>query len=171
MSIQECRSIEVINKGVEPSWKVSEVPCLFTIGYEGKTITSFINRLNLYGVLAIIDVRCNAISRKPGFSKKSLKEQLENRGIDYFHFSQLGVPSSLRKNLSNEVSYQKLFRYYDEFILPSKQTYIAEIYKLLNSYRRIALMCFENDFRMCHRSRIANYFDRDKTSISEVIHL
>ncbi|WP_022894774.1 DUF488 domain-containing protein [Agromyces subbeticus] len=44
------------------------------------------------GVTALVDVRLNALSRKHGFSKKSLAEGLAGYGITYLHRPQLGNP-------------------------------------------------------------------------------
>ncbi len=46
---------------------------LFTIGYEGRTLESYLNLLIRGGVTLLCDVRRNAISRKYGFSKTTLE--------------------------------------------------------------------------------------------------
>jgi uncharacterized protein (DUF488 family) len=45
---------------------------IVTIGYEGRTLGDFISTLSNHNVDLLLDVRLNAISRKPGFSKKAL---------------------------------------------------------------------------------------------------
>lgn len=51
---------------------------LFTIGYEGAEIASFLATLARYGVAQVIDVRDVPISRKRGFSKNSLSKVLND---------------------------------------------------------------------------------------------
>ena len=54
---------------------------LFTFGYEGLSIEDFVARLTLSGVREVFDVRELPLSRKRGFSKKSLAAALEAAGI------------------------------------------------------------------------------------------
>ncbi|MBM3324797.1 MAG: DUF488 domain-containing protein, partial [Calditrichaeota bacterium] len=70
---------------------------LFTIGYEGHTLDEFLDRLADKKISIILDVRRDPISRKKGFSKTALKEALSERGIDYVHLPQFGVPRDIRQ--------------------------------------------------------------------------
>ena len=80
----------------------------------------------------MIDVRKNPISRKKGFSKTKLSEQLKEHGIKYFHLPNLGIESSLRKTLSMKEpeTYEKLFDYYDRVIIPSAEDSIISVKSL-----------------------------------------
>jgi uncharacterized protein (DUF488 family) len=161
-----------ITKGRLPStWKVYETPYLFSIGYEGKSIVTFIDELINNKILALVDVRHNPLSRKPGFSKVALRSHLEHSGIDYFHIPQLGIPSQFRKNLGTEESYRLLFNFYDKEILPSNLIFVAKLKELLNQYHRLAIMCFEADFHTCHRYRITEFISNDSAFDVEITHL
>ena len=50
---------------------------VLTIGYEGWDIEEFVDRLKQFHISRLIDVREIPLSRKPGFSKTSLRERLE----------------------------------------------------------------------------------------------
>ena len=50
---------------------------IFTIGYEGATVAEFLSALQRAGVERVIDIRAIANSRRPGFSKNSLRASLE----------------------------------------------------------------------------------------------
>jgi uncharacterized protein (DUF488 family) len=63
---------------------------LFTVGYQGHTIETFLDLLLAYGITHIIDVRQLPFSRKPDFSKKRLTAHLAAVGIGYTHLVQLG---------------------------------------------------------------------------------
>lgn len=65
---------------------------IVSIGYEGRTIESFVVELQRAGVQTVADVRLNAISRKAGFSKTRLRDALAAVGIDYVHLRSLGNP-------------------------------------------------------------------------------
>lgn len=129
---------------------------IFTIGYEGTQIEQFIEELIRNKILALIDVRKNAISRKKGFSKKRLSESMKAVGIEYIHMPELGIPSSLRRSLdvSQPETYAELFNYYDESILPQAADSISRITELAKEKGSIAITCFESDYKFCHRSRI-----------------
>lgn len=49
-----------------------EAPALFSVGYEGRSLDELVNELHEHRVTVLLDVRLNAISRKPGLSKTRL---------------------------------------------------------------------------------------------------
>ena len=167
----DCQSIETIKNGVAASWKVWNAPRLFTIGYEGKSIAAFVDALIDNRILALVDVRHNPLSRKPGFSKTAFRSHLENSGIDYYHIPQLGIPSQYRRNLGTEESYRALFEYYDREILSVNILFIEKIKELLAQYQRLAITCFEADYHNCHRHRITHFMSQDAASDIEIVHL
>lgn len=65
---------------------------LYTIGYEGAEIGSFVAALTAAGVSVVVDIRDVAHSRKPGFSKSSLRQHLTTAGLGYVHLRDLGDP-------------------------------------------------------------------------------
>ena len=54
---------------------------VFTIGYEGATMESFLAALEGAGVRQVIDVRQLPLSRRPGFSKAPLAAALKEHGL------------------------------------------------------------------------------------------
>ena len=131
--------------------------CLYTIGYEGSSLENYLNRLIKNNIKTVIDVRDNPISMKYGFSKNSLKNFLNKMGIEYIHIPELGITSSLRKKYLQPVNidHEGLFSIYKEEILPDKNKYFDKIYSSLIKQNRIALTCFEADYKLCHRSIVA----------------
>ena len=58
---------------------------LFTIGYEeSENVDDFVKTLLANGIKRLADVRALALSRKRGFSKKSLADRLFADGIRVF---------------------------------------------------------------------------------------
>ena len=129
---------------------------LFTIGYEGKSIETFINALIQNSVKMLCDVRKNPLSRKFGFSKSKLEHILRMVGIMYIHMPGLGIESEKRSALETAEDYEALFNDYSSTI-PTIKPYLDEVYSLLCSNARIALMCYEKDAAMCHRHVIRDY--------------
>jgi len=72
-------------------------PTIYTIGYEGVTQASVVDALRDAGVELLADIRYLPLSRRPGFSKSSLKAAAEEAGIAYRHFKQLGTPAEGRE--------------------------------------------------------------------------
>jgi uncharacterized protein (DUF488 family) len=126
---------------------------LYTFGYEGLTIDTFIARLKQVGVRTIIDVRELPLSRKKGFSKKSFAEALHHAGIAYAHMPALGCPKPIRdayREDGNWSAYTRMFTSY----LDQQDAAIVEVAKIAGA-TSACLVCFEADFNYCHRSMVA----------------
>lgn len=126
---------------------------LYTAGYEGVDIATFIQRLQDAGVNQIIDVRKYPISRKRGFSKTALSQRLAEASIAYRHMPQLGCPKPIRERYKRDGDWSA---YEDDFV-----KYIATQRDTLNQVLAEArttfscLICFEADASFCHRRLVA----------------
>lgn len=58
---------------------------LFTAGNAGFAVYDFLFKLRLDAIEIVIDVRGNAFSRTPSFSRRALQFFLEENGIQYVH--------------------------------------------------------------------------------------
>jgi len=146
-------------------------PAVFSIGYEGLTIDSFLNKLIVNNITLVVDVRNNPRSMKYGFSKKSFKHYIENAGMKYIHIPELGIPSTMRKGLGESVSHKTLFKTYENKLLPKQEAEIKQLIDLTNHNERIALVCFEADHHYCHRHSLIEHLQKNKTFKRAVIHL
>lgn len=133
---------------------------LFTIGYEGRGIETFINTLIQNDVRVLVDVRKNPLSRKFGFSKGKLKQISETVRIKYIHVPDLGIESEKRSALETTLDYYSLFEAYEK-ALPDYTQQIEALNMLLCKNARIALMCFEKNSEMCHRHVIRDYMTKE----------
>ncbi len=126
---------------------------LFTFGYEGIDIETFIARLKAKNVEAVLDIRELPLSRKKGFSKTALGELLRQAGISYTHLPALGCPKFVRdqyKINKNWVEYTRGF----ESHLATQSEAVGEVGKFAQ-HVTACLICFEADFNFCHRSIVA----------------
>lgn len=139
---------------------------LFTIGYEGKSLESFINLLIQNDVRLLCDVRKNPLSRKFGFSKAKLEHVLKAIGIEYIHIPEVGIDAEKRAALTTRTAYDLLFQDYENN-LPQITSYLERIALLCNKYQRVALMCYEEDPQECHRHIIRDYLVRNHNAICE----
>ena len=133
---------------------------LATIGYEGRTLESYLNVLLQAGVTLLCDVRKNPISRKYGFSKKTLANGCENVGIRYEHVPALGITSDKRRNLETQADYDALFADYEANSLPHQEQALSRIRQWLRDGERVALTCYERLPEQCHRRCVADALRR-----------
>ena len=127
----------------------------FTIGYEGHSFEHYLNRLIQNDIKLLCDVRRNPLSRKYGFSKKTLSETLAKLGIKYIHIPELGIISEKRQQLNNQADYDRLFDEYERTTLHDNEPALEQLRELLKQHKRVAITCFEADSCQCHRGRVA----------------
>lgn len=127
---------------------------VFTIGYEGLDIDSFLSLLAEHGIDTVVDVRELPLSRKPGFSKKALTNILNTSGREYVHMVDLGCPKPVRDRYREDSNWK---RYTEGFLkyLKTQDDAIAEL-SALAATSNCALLCYEADSNFCHRSMVAN---------------
>jgi uncharacterized protein (DUF488 family) len=144
---------------------------LFTIGYEGKTVEHYTNQLIKENVKVLCDIRKNPVSMKYGFSKNQLKNIVENVGIKYIHFPELGIDSNKRQELNSKEDYERLFKDYEENTLTSREIELDKLLEIFKPNKRIALTCFESDYNCCHRSRTAKALNAKFGKENYTIHI
>lgn len=124
---------------------------IYTIGYEGATLDEVIAALTTAGVERVIDVRQLPLSRRPGFSKAPLKAALAEAGIDYVHLKALGTPKPGRDAAKKGDRATLETVYAGQLGLPEAQADAARM-RALAMEKPSALLCFEREPAMCHRT-------------------
>lgn len=127
---------------------------VFTIGYEGLDVQSFVSLLIKHHVRTVVDIRELPLSRKPGFSKRSLSDILKGAGLDYVHMMSLGCPKPVRDRYKKDGSWK---RYTEGFLkyLNGQAEAVSELAERA-AETNCVLLCFEADYRFCHRSFVAD---------------
>ena len=139
---------------------------IFTIGYEGTTVPEFLAALKQAGVRLVIDVRALPLSRRPGFSKSSLRASLEDAGIEYAHLKALGTPADGRA-AARAGRHADLERIYaGQLELPEAMAQSAQMLDLA-AEKPSALLCVEREPANCHRTLLLNAV----APSAEVVHL
>lgn len=128
---------------------------LFTIGYEGISLEQYLNKLLVYDIKVLCDVRRNAFSMKYGFSKSQLKNACAGLGILYVHIPEVGIAANQRRSLENQADYDILFEEYKANTLNETSKQQLEIINLIDKHHRVAITCFEADVCQCHRKPLA----------------
>lgn len=142
------------------------VPYIFSIGYEGKPIDTFIGILKEAGVERLIDVREAPYSRKPGFSKEALEKELQAAGIAYLGIPELGTDKESRDRHKADEGMDGVLQ--DYRVKFGKNIELYNILKKLARTKVSAIMCYEQDHRQCHRQVIEERMEADGF---RVIHL
>jgi hypothetical protein len=143
------------NAAIEAARPSASRASFFTIGYEGSSFEGYLNRLIKHNVKTLVDVRRNPLSRKYGFSKKTLSDTVTKLGIEYVHIPELGIGSDQRQDLKTPADYKRLFDRYEKVELKQNVAALDHLREIACARKRVAITCFEADFCMCHRGRVA----------------
>jgi len=127
---------------------------IYTIGYEGTDVERFVATLRAVGIDRVADVRAVALSRKKGFSKKALSALLEQAGIEYVHFADLGDPKPGREAARAGLYDQFRAIYESHIATKAARASLRELISVA-SEKPTCLLCFERDPAVCHRSIVA----------------
>ena len=142
---------------------------LFTAGYQGQNIETFLDLLLGHGVEHVIDVRQLPFSRKPDFSKKRLSGHLAAAGIGYTHLVALGTPKPLRDEVRRSHDYAALFTAMEAIIAAQPEALQSALD--LARAQPSALVCFEANHAECHRLVVARALERLADEPCVVVHL
>jgi uncharacterized protein (DUF488 family) len=125
---------------------------LYTLGYQGVDVDTYVRKLKSAGVGIVADVRETPWSHKPGFCKNILRYELSKAGIEYVHVKSAGNPKENRRTAQDMAECLRRYRHY----LRKNPAAVAElIHVVLTAASRnltVCLTCFEKDVNDCHRS-------------------
>ena len=124
---------------------------IFTIGYELATQDAVVSALREADVEVLADIRYLPLSRRPGFSKSSLRAAVEEAGTAYRHFRYLGTPAEGRAAARRGDQATLARVYAGQLELPEALAQMAEL-RALAEEKRVALLCYERNAAECHRS-------------------
>lgn len=128
-----------------------------SVGYEGRSANELVRALVEAGVGTLVDVRENAISRKPGLSKRALAERCRASGIEYLHEPTLGNPRENRDNFRAGAATGRTA--FERHLKATGTDALRRVASMLKG-RTVALLCFEADHSTCHRSIVADHLCR-----------
>lgn len=122
---------------------------IYTIGYSGFDIDTFIRRLKSYGITALIDVRSTPYSKYfHDYDKENLAEKLKKERVVYRNYAQ---EFGARQN--NIFYYPNGYLDFNRFA--SSSSFLSGKEKIINAMDKgykFALMCSEKDPLTCHRA-------------------
>ena len=143
---------------------------IWTIGHSTRKIDTFISLLEENGINLIADVRSFPGSKRyPQFNKETLAKSLQEHGIHYEHFAELGGLRKTRPDSQNTAWRNASFRGYADYMETEEfQKGIQRLVDLARDDGPIAIMCAEAVWWRCHRALISDYL---KVRGIEVLHI
>jgi uncharacterized protein (DUF488 family) len=131
---------------------------LYTIGYKGKPLSTFVGQLREAGVDAVIDVRLRNTSHLAGYTKRDDLAFLLREGFDiaYEHHPELAPTIEIFRSYREDQDWEA----YETRFLPLLAERAAEFVgqEIADRYRAPCLLCSEPTPDRCHRRLIAEYW-------------
>lgn len=125
---------------------------IYSVGYEGFELPGLIHCLRDAQVRTLFDVRLTPVSRKKGFSRKTLSAELKRAGIAYVHDKDLGNPPDNRDSFRRGDGGEGRWRMRE--ILSNGSGSALQRLVESASYERVAVLCVEREETRCHRQVI-----------------
>ena len=131
------------------------MPVLYTIGYKGKSLESFINQLRDAGVDAVIDVRLRNTSHLAGYTKRDDLAFLLSQGfgIAYEHHPELAPTSEILDAYRADPDWPAYESRFRPLLIERAADQIGR--QICSRYRAPCLLCAEPTAEHCHRRLIA----------------
>ncbi len=131
---------------------------VYTIGHSTRSLEEFILLLQANGIELLADVRTVPKSRSnPQFNRETLPQSLDEAGIEYAYFHELGGwrPSILKES-PNTGWRSSGFKNYADYMLTEKFQATIEGLITIARERRTVVMCAEALPWRCHRNLISD---------------
>jgi uncharacterized protein (DUF488 family) len=130
---------------------------IWTIGHSTRTADEFLDLLRANTIEGLADVRTIPRSRRhPQFGREALESRLNEKGIEYRHFAELGGLRKPRRESPNGAWRNAAFRgYADHMMTPQFDCGIDELLRF-GEQRNVAVMCAEAVWWQCHRMLISD---------------
>lgn len=148
------RQVLLMHRAAVRPW----APRIIGFGYEGLDQQGLIERLKQKRVQTVADVRLTPLSRKRGLSKTALAERLAEAGIDYVHFRALGNPKDNRAGYGDPGDRVARRAFTARLQGAEARQQLAQL-RRLGEEHVVAVLCFEQDERLCHREQVLAALD------------
>ena len=143
---------------------------IWTIGHSTRKIDTFISLLEENGIKLLVDVRTLPGSKRyPHFNKETLAKSLQEHGIHYEHFAELGGRRKPKPDSRNTAWRNASFRGYADYMETEEfHKGVRRLLDLASEAGPTVIMCAEAVWWRCHRALISDYL---KVRGIEVIHI
>lgn len=148
---------------------VNQPQRIWTIGHSNHALESFVGHLRAHEIEAVADVRLMPGSKRyPHFNREALSVSLQENGIGYEHFPELGGRRKPRADSPNTAWRNEAFRGYADHMQGAEFERGMAKFLMLAAAKRTAVMCAEAVWWQCHRALISDWW---KVRGVEVLHI
>lgn len=143
---------------------------LWTIGHSTRSLDELIALLKDNRIEVLADVRHFPGSRKyPHFNVEPLQHGLQDAGIRYEAFTELGGRRKVQPDSPNTAWRHPAFRAYADYMQTKAFHDGIERLEALASKQRTAIMCSEAVWWRCHRGLISDVFKLNGTRVLHIM--
>ncbi len=126
----------------------------YTIGYEGRTLATFLEALKRFRIKTVVDLRTDpGKSSRPEFDKGKLSHALREIEVRYIHQAELGLPAEKQAAAAEPRGRADVWKWYNREVIPVFDRLLRS--KLSMPKGEVAFLCEERDPTACHRHCIA----------------
>jgi uncharacterized protein (DUF488 family) len=146
---------------------------IWTIGHSTRKIDIFISMLEANGIDVVADVRMFPGSKRyPQFNKESLAQSLQERGLLYEHFPELGGRRKPRPDSRNTAWRNEAFRGYADYMETEDfRKGVDRLVELAQKSGPTALMCAEALWWRCHRALVSDFLKARGVGVTHIVDL
>ncbi len=143
---------------------------VYTIGYQGKSLETFITLLRQAGVDAVIDIRLRNTSHLAGYTKRDTLEFLlrEGFGIAYEHLPELAPAPEILDAYKATGDWAAYVAHFLPLLAARDATQIGR--DVLTRHHAPCLLCAEPTPEQCHRRLVAEYWAQYVSGL-DIVHL
>ena len=144
---------------------------IWTIGHSTRKIEDFIAALEAHRIKLLVDVRSLPGSKRyPQFNKEALGKSLQEHGIRYEHFAELGGRRKPKPDSRNTAWRNASFRGYADYMETEEfHKGVRRLLDLANEAGRTAIMCAEAVWWRCHRALISDYLKAQGIEVTHIV--
>ena len=146
------------------------MPTLYTIGYKGKPLQTFIGHLQDAGIDAVIDIRLRNTSHLLGYTKRDDLAFLLQSGFDisYEHRPELAPAEEILLAYRENKDWAAYVRRFGPLLIERAAQEHGRW--ILARYRAPCLLCAETTAEQCHRRLVAEYWAQHIPNLN-IVHL
>ena len=134
------------------------MPTLYTIGYDGRPLSEFMDALREAGVDAIIDIRIIPSYEGAGYAEQNDLAYMLREGfhIHYEHHPELAPTEELLDRTHQDHDWPAYVEDFTQLLAERPTQQVGQ--DILARYRTPCLLCFERTADQCHRRLVAEHW-------------
>ena len=131
---------------------------IWTIGHSTRDFEEFVNLLQSFEIVHLVDVRNYPGSKRyPHFNKEVMETSLPQISISYTHLKDLGGRRTPKPHSANSAWKNSAFRGYADYMETESFQNAIKVLEEIGRKENTAYMCSEAVWWSCHRALISDF--------------